>query len=115
MKKPRRNHSPAFKARMALEVLRGEKTLAQLSALHVTTLMRRMGIEALYRRPRTSIPARGASIYPYLLDHLVIDRPNQVWSTDLTYLPMAHGFMYLVAILDVASRKVLAFRTSNTL
>ena len=87
----------------------------EVGRLHVTTLMRRMGIEALYRKPRTSIPARGASIYPYLLDHLVIDRPNQVWATDITYLPMAHGFMYLAAILDVASRKVLAFRTSNTL
>ncbi len=83
--------------------------------LHVTTLMRRMGIEALYRKPRTSIPARGDSIYPYLLEHVVIDRPNQVWASDLTYLPMAHGFLYLVAILDVASRKVLAFRVSNTM
>ncbi len=87
----------------------------EVGRLHVTTLMRRMGIKALYRKPRTSIAARGASIYPYLLDHLVIDRPNQVWATDITYLPMAHGFMYLAAILDVASRKVLAFRTSNTL
>jgi len=82
---------------------------------HVRTLMRQMGIEALYRKPRTSIPARGATIYPYLLDNLVIDRPNQVWCSDLTYLPMAHGFMYLMAILDVASRKVLAWRLSNTL
>ena len=82
---------------------------------HVRTLMRRMGIEALYRKPRTSIPARGATIYPYLLENLLIERPNQVWSTDLTYLPMAHGFMYLMAILDVASRKVLAWRLSNTL
>jgi putative transposase len=82
---------------------------------HVRTLMRLMGIEALYRKPRTSIPARGATIYPYLLDNLVIDRPNQVWSSDLTYLPMAHGFLYLMAILDVASRKVLAWRLSNTL
>jgi putative transposase len=82
---------------------------------HVTTLMRRMGIEAMYRRPRTSIPARGAAIYPYLLSGLTVDRANQVWSSDITYLPMAHGFMYLVAILDVASRKVLAFRLSNTL
>ena len=82
---------------------------------HVATLMRRMGIEALYRRPRTSLPARGASIYPYLLTGLAIERPNQVWASDITYLPMAHGFMYLAAILDVASRKVLAFRLSNTL
>jgi putative transposase len=77
--------------------------------------MRRMGIEALYRRPRTSIPARGAAIYPYLLSGVSIERPNQVWCSDITYLPMAHGWLYLVAILDVASRKVLAFRLSNTL
>jgi putative transposase len=82
---------------------------------HVRTLMRRMGIEALYRKPRTSIPARGATIYPYLLENLPIERADQVWSSDLTYLPMAHGFMYLMAILDVASRKVLAWRLSNTL
>ena len=82
---------------------------------HVTTLMRRMGIETIYRKPRTSIPARGSTIYPYLLSGLVIDRPNQVWASDITYLPMAHGFQYLVAILDVASRKVLAWRLSNTL
>jgi putative transposase len=82
---------------------------------HVATLMRRMGIEALYRRPRTSLPARGAASYPYRLAGLAIERANQVWASDITYLPMAHGFMYLVAILDVASRKVLAFRLSNTL
>src|SRR6202161_1414535 len=82
---------------------------------HVRTLMRRMGIEALYRRPRTSLPARRAAIYPYLLSGVSIERPNQVWASDITYLPMAHGFLYLVAILDVASRKVLAFRLSNTL
>jgi putative transposase len=82
---------------------------------HVVTLMRRMGIEAIYRRPRTSIPAREAAIRPYLLSNLSIDRPNQVWASDISYLPMAHGFLYLVAILDVFSRKVLAFRLSNTL
>lgn len=82
---------------------------------HVVTLMRRMGIEAIYRKPRTSLPTRGAQIYPYLLSGLVIERPNQVWCSDITYLPMAHGFLYLVAILDVASRKVLAYRLSNTL
>jgi putative transposase len=83
--------------------------------VHVTTLMRRMGIETIYRRPRTSIPAREAAIRPYLLSNLSIDRPNQVWASDISYLPMAHGFLYLVAILDVFSRKVLAFRLSNTL
>jgi len=82
---------------------------------HVVTLMRRMGIEAIYRRPRTSIPAREAAIRPYLLGNLTISRSNQVWASDITYLPMAHGFLYLVAILDVASRKVLAFRLSNTM
>jgi len=83
--------------------------------VHVATLMRRMGIEAIYRRPRTSIPDRDSLIYPYLLGGLKIDRANQVWASDLTYLPMAHGFLYLVAILDVASRKVLSFRVSNTM
>ena len=87
----------------------------EVGRLHVTSLMRRMGIEALYRRPRTSIPARDAFIYPYLLGELAIERANQVWSSDITYLPMAHGFLYLVAILDVASRKVLSFRISNTM
>ena len=82
---------------------------------HVRTLMRKMGIRTLYRRPRTSIPARGATIYPYLLEHVAIERPNQVWASDLTYLPMAHGFLYLMAILDIASRKVLAWRLSNTM
>jgi putative transposase len=83
--------------------------------LHVATLMRRMGIEALYRKPRTSIPARQAAIRPYLLSGLRIERPNQVWAADISYIPMAHGFLFLVAVLDIASRKVLAFRLSNTL
>lgn len=83
--------------------------------LHVGTLMRRMGIEARYRKPRTSIPAREGTIYPYLLEGVSIERPNQVWATDISYLPMAHGFLYLMAILDIASRKVLAWRLSNTL
>ena len=82
---------------------------------HVVTLMRRMGIEAIYRKPRTSIPARWSAIYPYLLSGLKIERPNQVWAADLTYLPMAHGFQYLVAIIDVWSRKVLSWRVSNTM
>ncbi len=77
--------------------------------------MQRMGIEASYRKPRTSLAARGDHVYPYLLGGLAIERPNQVWSADITYLPMAHGFQYLVAILDVASRKVLSWRLSNTM
>ena len=82
---------------------------------HVGTLMARMGMEAIYRKKRTSVPAQGHRIYPYLLRDVVIARPNQVWATDVTYLPMAQGFAYLVAILDLYSRKVLAFRVSTTL
>ena len=104
---------PFYGSRKLTRELRGEGH--EVGRRHVVTLMRRMGIEAIYRRPRTSIPAPGAGIYPYLLSGLKIERPNQVWASDLTYLPMAHGFMYLVAIMDVASRKVLAFRLSNTM
>jgi putative transposase len=104
---------PFYGSRKLADRLRREGH--EVGRRHVATLMRRMGIEALYRRPRTSIPARGAAIYPYLLSGVVIERPNQVWASDISYLPMAHGFLYLVAILDVASRKVLAFRLSNTL
>jgi len=104
---------PFYGARRMAKQLRREGV--DVGRLHVGTLMRRMGIEAHYQKPRTSIPAREGSIYPYLLEGLSIDRPNQVWATDITYLPMAHGFLYLVAILDIASRKVLAFRLSNTL
>jgi len=82
---------------------------------HVGTLMHLMGIEAIYRKKRTSIPAQGHKIYPYLLANVVIERPNQVWATDITYVPMAQGFAYLVAILDLYSRKVLSFRVSNAL
>jgi putative transposase len=82
---------------------------------HVGTLMHRMGIEPIYPRRRTSLPEKGHKIYPYLLANLAIERPNQVWAADITYLPMAQGFAYLVAILDLYSRKVLAFRVSNTL
>jgi putative transposase len=66
---------------------------------HVRTLMRRMGIEALYRRPRTSRPAPGHRIYPYLLRDVAVTRPNQVWAADITYIPMAKGFVYLVVVL----------------
>ena len=82
---------------------------------HVGSLMHLMGIEAIYRKRRTSLPGKGHKIYPYLLGGVVIERPNQVWAADITYLPMAQGFAYLVAILDLYSRKVLSFRVSNAL
>ena len=82
---------------------------------HVRSLMRRMGIETLYRKPNTSKPAPGHKIYPYLLRGLAITRPNQVWSTDITYIPMARGFVYLAAVVDWFSRRVLAWRLSVTM
>jgi len=82
---------------------------------HVKTLMRRMGIEALYRRPRTSKPEPGHKIYPYLLRGMAIERPNQVWAMDITYIPMARGFVYLAVVLDWFSRRVLAWRLSITM
>ena len=81
----------------------------------VRRLMRKMGLEAIYRKPRTSIPKSGDHIYPYLLKDLQIERANQVWATDITYLPMAKGFAYLVAIIDLYSRKVMSWRLSNTM
>ena len=82
---------------------------------HVGTLMQLMGIEAIYRKRRTSIPNMGHTIYPYLLATVAIERPDQAWAADITYLPMAKGFAYLVAILDLYSRKVLSFRVSNAM
>ena len=82
---------------------------------HVRTLMRKMSIEAIYRRPSTSKPAPGHRIYPYLLRGLGITRPNQVWAMDLTYIPMARGFVYLAAVVDWFSRRVLAWRVSITM
>jgi putative transposase len=81
----------------------------------VRRLMRLMGLKAIYRCPRTSKPAPGHKIYPYLLGGLKITRPNQVWTADITYIPMARGFLYLVAIIDWYSRYVLSWRLSNTL
>ncbi len=87
----------------------------KVGRVHVATLMRVMGIEAIYRKKRTSIPGKGHKIYPYLLRDVSIDRSNQVWASDITYLPMAQGFAYLVAIVDLYSRKVLAWRVSNVM
>src|SRR5512132_3579661 len=81
----------------------------------VQRLMRLMGIAALGPKPKTSRPAPGHEIYPYLLRDLVIDRPNQVWAADITYIPIGRGFLYLVAIIDWFSRAVLAWRLSNTM
>ena len=77
--------------------------------------MRRMGIEALYRRPRTTKPEPGHKIYPYLLRGMAITRPNQVWAMDITYIPMARGFVYLAVVLDWATRRVLSWRLSITM
>jgi len=82
---------------------------------NVSTLMKKMGIRALYQKPRLSAPHPDHKIYPYLLRGVEISRANQVWAADITYLPMAKGFCYLVAIMDWASRRVLAWRLSNTL
>jgi putative transposase len=87
----------------------------EVGRLHISTLMKKMAIEALYRRPNTSKPTPGHKIYPYLLRNLTVTRPNQAWATDITYIPMARGFVYLVAIVDWFSRKVLAWRLSITL
>jgi putative transposase len=81
----------------------------------VATMMKRMGIEAIYRRPNTSKPAPGHKIYPYLLRGLAVERPNQVWAMDITYVPMARGFVYLAAVVDWFSRRVLAWRLSITM
>jgi putative transposase len=81
----------------------------------VRRLMRRMGLAAVYQKPRTSVPHPEHVVYPYLLRNLTIDRANQVWCADITYIPMRRGFLYLVAVMDWASRKVLSWRVSNTM
>ncbi len=81
----------------------------------VRRLMQIMDVHAIYPKPRTSQPAKEHKIYPYLLRNLIIDRPNQVWATDITYIPMRKGFLYLVAIMDWASRRVLSWRLSNSM
>lgn len=92
-----------------------EATGHKVGREHVSTLMKKMGIAALYKKPNLSKPHPEHKIYPYLLRGMEITRANHVWSSDITYIPMARGFCYLVAIMDWASRKVLAWRLSNTL
>jgi putative transposase len=105
--------SPFAGARMLRDMLRLEKV--EVGRKHVSTLMKKMGIEALYRKANTSRRNQAHRIYPYLLRQLTIDRPNQVWAMDTTYIPMQKGFVYLCAVLDWATRRVLAWRLSNTL
>ena len=87
----------------------------RINRKRVQRLMRKMGLEAIYPRPRTSKPHPDHKVYPYLLRGIQINRPNQVWCSDITYIPMASGFMYLVAIMDWYSRKILSWQLSNTL
>jgi len=94
-----------------LLALEGIKT----GRLHVAALMKRMAIEAIYCKPDTSKPAPGHKIYPYLLRNLPVTKPDQVWATDISYIPMAHGFVYLVAVVDWFSRRVLSHRVSITM
>jgi putative transposase len=104
---------PFAGSRMLKGLLIGEGH--DVGRLHVSTLMKKMGIEALYRRPNTSKPTPGHKVYPYLLRNLPVVRPNQVWAMDITYIPMARGFVYLAAVVDWFSRKVLAWKLSITL
>jgi len=104
---------PFAGSRMLRDLLNAEGIV--IGRQHVATLMKRMEIEAIYRKPNTSKPAPGHKIYPYLLRNVPVIRPNQVWAMDLTYIPMARGFVYLAAIVDWFSRRVLAWRLSITM
>lgn len=97
---------PFAGSRMLRDFLRAEGV--KIGRCRVITLMRRMGIEALYRKPNTSKPAPGHMVFPYLLRGMTINRPNQAWAMDITYIPMAQGFVYLAAVVDWYSRRVLS-------
>jgi putative transposase len=104
---------PFAGARMLCGLLNGEGHGA--GRKHVATLMKKMGIAALYRRPKTSKPGPGHKIYPYLLRQVKVDRPDQAWAMDISYIPMAKGFVYLAAVIDWFTRRVLAWRVSITM
>jgi len=104
---------PFAGSRMLRDLLNREGV--EVGRRHVATLMKRMGIAALYRKPNTSKPAAGHKIYPYLLRGVTVDRPDQAWAMDFTYVPMARGFVYLAAVVDWYSRRVLAWRLSITM
>src|SRR4029077_11352925 len=104
---------PFAGSRMLRDLLRGEGIA--IGRDQARTMMRRMAIEAVYRRPHTSKPADGHKVFPYLLRGMAIERPNQVWAMVITYIPMAHGFVYLAAVMDWFSRRVLTWRVSITM
>jgi putative transposase len=104
---------PFAGSRMLRDLLNRDGTA--IGRRRVSTLMKRMGIEAIYRKPNTSTPALGHKIYPYLLRGMVIDAPDKVWAMDITYVPMARGFVYLAAVIDWFSRRVLSWRLSITM
>ena len=104
---------PFAGSRMLRDLLQTEGI--KIGRRHVSTLMKRMGIEAIYRKPNTSKPAPGHKVYPYLLGKMQVSRSNQVWAMDVTYIPMAHGFVYLAAVVDWFSRRILSHRVSITL
>jgi putative transposase len=104
---------PFAGSRMLRDLLRLQGVV--VGRKHVATLMRRMGIAALYQHPRTTRPHPGQAVFPYLLRDRAITAPNPVWAMDITYIPMRRGFVYLAAVLDWATRRVLAWRLSNTM
>ncbi len=104
---------PFYGSRQMARHLRREGTV--VGRHRIRRLMRLMGLEAIYRKPRTSVANPAHRVYPYLLRDLAIDRPDQVWCADITYVPVSRGFFYLVAVMDWASRRVLAWRLSNTM
>ena len=104
---------PFAGSRMLRDMLRQEGH--RIGRKHVATLMKKIGIEALYKKPNTSRRHPAHPVYPYLLRNLAIERPNHVWAADITYIPMKRGFVYLFAVMDWASRRVLSWRLSNTL
>jgi putative transposase len=104
---------PFAGSRMLRDLLQGEGVA--IGREHVRTLMRRIGITAVYQRPKTTQRHRAHPVFPYLLRTLTVTRPNHVWAADITYIPMARGFVYLVVVMDWASRKVLSWRLSSTL
>jgi putative transposase len=119
MGKIKKTRDAAFKAKVAFEAATGQKTIAQLASeygVHPNQIGQwKMGLEAIYPKPNLSVLSAEHKKYPYLLRDLAIEQPDQVWSADITYIRMAQGFLYLVAIMDWYSRYVLSWRLSNTL